>query len=82
MDKAFRSVMSMAVATVALSMGASANAKDAKDISVAVVPKVAVPFFDDCNKGAQTAADKLGVKYQWVVPQNTQGSTQVKIIED
>uniref|UniRef100_UPI00077534AB Periplasmic binding protein/LacI transcriptional regulator n=1 Tax=Paraburkholderia graminis (strain ATCC 700544 / DSM 17151 / LMG 18924 / NCIMB 13744 / C4D1M) TaxID=396598 RepID=UPI00077534AB len=56
--------------------------KDAKDISVAVIPKVAVPFFDDCNKGAKTAADKAGVKYQWVVPQNTQGSTQVQIIED
>ncbi|RYH06066.1 sugar-binding protein [Tropicimonas sp. IMCC6043] len=60
----------------------TALAKDAGDITVAVVPKVAVPFFDDCNTGAQEAADALGVKYQWVVPQNTQGSTQVKIIED
>lgn len=41
-----------------------------------------MPFFDDCNKGAKTAAGKAGVKYQWVVPQNTQGSTQVQIIED
>ena len=40
------------------------HAKDAKDISVAVIPKVAVSFFDDCNKGAKTAADKAGVKYQ------------------
>ena len=62
--------------------GTTAHAKDAKDISVAVIPKVAVPFFDDCNKGAQTAAEKAGVKYQWVVPQNTQGATQVQIIED
>jgi len=54
----------------------------AQDITVAVVPKVAVPFFDDCNAGAKEAADALGVNYQWVVPQNTQGSTQVKIIED
>ena len=54
----------------------------AADITVAVIPKVAVPFFDDCNAGAQEAADALGVNYQWVVPQNTQGATQVKIVED
>jgi len=74
----------VASALLALSAACAgiAHAKDAKDISVAVIPKVAVPFFDDCNKGAQTAADKAGVKYQWVVPQNTQGSTQVQIIED
>jgi len=71
-----------ALVALAASVGATAHAKDAKDISVAVIPKVAVPFFDDCNKGAKTAADKAGVKYQWVVPQNTQGSTQVQIIED
>jgi ribose transport system substrate-binding protein len=65
-----------------LSVAQSAAAKDAKDITVAVVPKVAVPFFDDCNKGAGDEAKALGVNYQWVVPQNTQGSTQVKIIED
>lgn len=68
-------------ALVTFSMLAATTAV-AKDITVAVVPKVAVPFFDDCNTGAQEAADKLGVNYQWVVPQNTQGSTQVKIIED
>jgi ribose transport system substrate-binding protein len=59
-----------------------AQAKDAKDIVIAVIPKVAVPFFDDCNTGARKAAEAAGVQYQWVVPQNTQGSTQVKIIED
>lgn len=59
-----------------------ALAQDNADITIAVVPKVAVPFFDDCNKGAAEAAEKLGVQYQWVVPQNTQGSTQVRIMED
>ena len=54
----------------------------AQDITIAVVPKVAVPFFDDCNTGAKAAAEAAGVNYQWVVPQNTQGATQVKIIED
>ncbi|OXC77301.1 sugar-binding protein [Caballeronia sordidicola] len=82
MDMTFRTAMSVGLAATALCLCASTQAKDVKDISVAVIPKVAVPFFDDCNKGAQQSADKTGVKYQWVVPQNTQGSTQVKIIED
>jgi ribose transport system substrate-binding protein len=60
----------------------TALAKNQADITVAVIPKVAVPFFDDCNTGATEAAKDLGVKYQWVVPENTQGATQVKIIED
>lgn len=68
-------------ALVGLSMLAG-NGASAQDIMIAVVPKVAVPFFDDCNTGAQAAADAAGVNYQWVVPQNTQGATQVKIIED
>jgi len=71
-----------AVAALCALPAGNAHAKDAKDISVAVIPKVAVPFFDDCNNGAKAAADKLSVNYQWVVPQNTQGSTQVQIIED
>ncbi|MFN6925090.1 MAG: sugar-binding protein [Tabrizicola sp.] len=68
-----------AMVTLALTAGTAAFAED---ITIAVVPKVAVPFFDDCNTGAQEAAERLGVNYQWVVPQNTQGSTQVKIMED
>lgn len=67
----------------ALSIGVmTSSIASAKDITIAVVPKVAVPFFDDCNTGAKKAADALGVGYQWVVPQNTQGATQVKIMED
>jgi ribose transport system substrate-binding protein len=67
---------------LAVTVQMSASAKDLKDLKIAVIPKVAVPFFDDCNTGAKAAADKLGVQYQWVVPQNTQGSTQVRILED
>ena len=76
--------VSMAALLAALSLcaGTAAFAKDTKDIVIAVVPKVAVPFFDDCNNGAAAAAAASGVQYQWVVPQNTQGSTQVKILED
>ncbi|MCX2721152.1 sugar-binding protein [Roseibium salinum] len=68
--------------TVAMLWAGAASAADNSNLTVAVVPKVAVPFFDDCNAGAQGAAEALGVNYQWVVPQNTQGATQVKIIED
>ncbi len=53
-----------------------------KQLSVALVPKVAVAFFDDCNTGGQEAAKALGVDYQWIAPENTQGSTQVRIMED
>ncbi len=68
-----------AMVTMAMLAGTTAMAQD---ITIAVIPKVAVPFFDDCNTGAQAAADAAGVGYQWVVPQNTQGATQVKIMED
>ncbi len=70
------------VAALPLCATTAVFAKDAKDIVIAVIPKVAVPFFDDCNNGAAAAAKADGVQYQWVVPQNTQGSTQVKILED
>ncbi|MBB3458284.1 ribose transport system substrate-binding protein [Rhizobium sp. BK313] len=82
MNLFMKSVKLALVGASLLVVAQAATAKDKADITVAVVPKVAVPFFDDCNTGAQKAAEALGVKYQWVVPQNTQGSTQVKIIED
>ena len=75
-----RIAMKAAAAVLALATGMGTAASYAQDITVALVPKVAVPFFDDCNTGGAEAANELGVKYQWVVPANTQGSTQVKII--
>ena len=79
-----RTLMKTACAALMMSAGtlAAGSAASAQDITIAVIPKVAVPFFDDCNTGAKQAADALGVGYQWVVPQNTQGATQVKIMED
>jgi ribose transport system substrate-binding protein len=77
--KTFIKTARAAIVTMAMLAGTSAMAQD---ITIAVIPKVAVPFFDDCNTGAQAAADAAGVAYQWVVPQNTQGATQVKIMED
>jgi ribose transport system substrate-binding protein len=58
-----------------------AQAKDAKDISIGLIPKGPIPWFDDCNRGAKAEAAKLGVQYQWIVPVNTQGSSQVTVIE-
>ena len=82
MSKLQRISTTALVAALPLLAATAVFAKDAKDITVAVIPKVAVPFFDDCNSGARDEAKALGVNYQWVVPPNTQGSTQVKIIEE
>ena len=82
MKRLQRISMAALLAALPLAPVTTVFAKDAKDIVVAVIPKVAVPFFDDCNNGAAAAAKADGVQYQWVVPQNTQGATQVKIIED
>jgi len=78
----FRLLPVISALALAFVAATAVSAKDVKDLQIAVIPKVAVPFFDDCNTGAKTAADAHGVKYQWVVPQNTQGSTQVRILED
>jgi ribose transport system substrate-binding protein len=66
----------------ALSVAGPAVAKDASAITIAMVPKGPIPWFIDCDKGAKEEAAKLGVKYQWVLPRDTQGSTQVQVIED
>jgi ribose transport system substrate-binding protein len=77
-----RTYLKLAGAALVFGTLMSTTAAIAKDITVALVPKVAVPFFDDVNNGGKAEAKKLGVKYQWVVPANTQGATQVKVIED
>lgn len=74
--------MTARAAMVSLAMLAGTAAMGQEDVTIAVIPKIAVPFFDDVNTGAQEAAERLGVDYQWVAPQNTQGATQVKIVED
>ena len=77
-----RTLIKTACAAAMLAGLLGSTAVMAADITIAVVPKVAVPFFDDCNNGAAAAAKTLGVNYQWVVPQDTQGATQVKVVED
>ena len=73
-------VMMLAASLAAAGIAQAALA--AKDITIVLIPKVGVPFFDDCNTGGKTKAAELGVNYEWVVPENTQGSTQVRILED
>ena len=83
MRSLFKLIAGAAMApALTLALAGGAAAQDRSDITVAVVPKVAVPFFDDVNAGAAEAAGELGVDYQWVVPQNTQGATQVRLVED
>ena len=53
----------------------------AKEITVGLIPKGPIPWFNDCDKGAKAEAAKLGVNYEWVVPVDTQGSSQVTVIE-
>ncbi len=75
-------LMAMSLLVMAGSMAlVPAQAKDAKNITIGLIPKGPIPWFDDCNKGGAAEAAKLGVKYVWVVPANTQGSSQVTVIE-
>ena len=51
-------------------------------ITIAIVPKLVHPFFEDVRKGASQKAQELGVTLQWVAPQTADPATQVKMIED
>jgi ribose transport system substrate-binding protein len=70
------------LATASLPLAFPAQAKDAAEVVIAMVPKGPIPWFIDCDAGAKAEAAKLGVQYQWVVPRTTQGSTQVQVLED
>jgi ribose transport system substrate-binding protein len=74
--------LSLALTAAMLPLTASAQGKSAADTVIAMVPKGPIPWFIDCDAGAKAEAQKLGVQYQWVLPSNTQGSTQVQVIED
>ncbi len=74
--------LTFAAAAAMLPIHAPAQAKDAASTVIAMVPKGPIPWFIDCDAGAKAEAAKLGVQYQWVMPANTQGATQVQVIED
>ena len=51
-------------------------------ISIAIVPKLVHPFFEDTRIGAEEKAGELGVDFQWVAPQTGDAAIQVQMIED
>ena len=55
---------------------------DGSPITVAIVPKLVHPFFEDTRVGAEDEAGNLGVNFQWVAPQTGDPAIQVKMIED
>jgi ribose transport system substrate-binding protein len=52
------------------------------EITVALVPKLVHPFFEDCRIGAEQKAEELGVDFQWAAPQTGDPAIQVRMIED
>jgi ribose transport system substrate-binding protein len=53
-----------------------------KPITIALVPKLVHPFFEDCRKGGDAKAKELGVAFQWVAPPTGDPAGQVRMIED
>ena len=51
-------------------------------ITVAIVPKLVHPFFEDTRIGAEQKANELGVDFQWSAPQTGDPAIQVRMIED
>mgnify|MGYP000165088158 CR=1 FL=1 len=51
-------------------------------ITIALVPKLVHPFFEDVRQGAAQKAEELGVEFQWVAPQTADPAIQVQMIED
>jgi ribose transport system substrate-binding protein len=80
--KSLRYALYLGVAALVLPFSAVAQSKDTASVVIAMVPKGPIPWFIDCDTGAKAEAGKLGVKYEWVMPRNTQGSTQVQVLED
>ena len=52
------------------------------ELTVALVPKLVHPFFEDCRIGAEEKANELGVNFEWVAPQTGDPAIQVQMIED
>jgi ribose transport system substrate-binding protein len=57
-------------------------AEAGSEITIAIVPKLVHPFFEDTRIGAEERAAELGVTFQWVAPQTGDAAIQVQMIED
>lgn len=53
-----------------------------KQLTIALVPKLVLPFFEDCRIGGDKKAKELGVTFQWVAPPSGDPAQQVRMIED
>ncbi len=57
--------------------------EEGTQLTIALVPKLVHPFFEDCRIGGEQASGELGdVDFQWVVPQTGDPGVQVQMIED
>lgn len=63
-------------------LGGVTKVEAGTEISVALVPKLVHPFFEDCRIGAEQKATELGVDFQWAAPQTGDPAIQVRMIED
>ena len=54
----------------------------AEELTFAVVPKIAHPFYDDVRTGLEEKAGELGVEFQWIAPPTGNPAEQVQILED
>lgn len=60
----------------------SASGKKDDQLVIAVLPKlINIAYFDACQKGAQEAADELGVKLIYDGPTSPSGTEQIKFME-
>lgn len=50
--------------------------------TIAIVPKLVHPFFEDTRIGAEQTAEELDVEFQWSAPQTGDPAIQVRMIED
>ena len=55
---------------------------DGSPITVAIVPKLVHPFFEDTRIGAEEESTALGVTFEWQAPQTGDAALQVRMIED
>ncbi len=58
------------------------SSKEKKQIVIAMLPKlINISYFDACQKGAQEAADDLGIKLIYDGPTKPSGTEQIKFME-
>lgn len=76
-------VLSLLSGGIVLAGQTKVTPKDAKDISIVIMPKlVGIPYFQETKVGAERAGKDLGVKVIFAGPTNADAAEQVKMMED